>query len=161
MSVQVRPFTEADGSAFAKLNLRWIEELFGIEESDRRQLENPWKAIIEPGGTIAIAEIDGEAIGCGALVPPHHDPDDGRKWLELVKMATSPEAQGQGVGAKVLDFLINEAKRQDCEAIWLETNDKLGAATRLYERKGFRRLASEEAWPTPYARCNLQMVLEL
>nr|WP_247713946.1 GNAT family N-acetyltransferase [Qipengyuania xiamenensis] len=141
--------------------MRWIEEYFGVEESDRKQLDDPHGTILAPGGTIAIAELDGDVVGCGALVPPHHLPEDGLAWLELVKMATAPEAQGAGVGGKVLDFLIEEARKQGCDAIWLETNETLTAATRLYERKGFRRLSCEELWPTPYARCNLQMVLTL
>lgn len=161
MSIRVRQFVDADGPRFAELNLRWIEELFGVEESDRSQLGDPKSTILEPGGTIAIAELDGAVVGCGALIPPHYQPTDGRRWLEVVKMATDPKAQGRGVGAMVLDFLIDIARRQGCEALWLETNDSLGAATRLYERTGFRRLSRNDCWPTPYARCNLQMVLNL
>ncbi len=161
----VRSFNEpdpaADAAAFASLNLRWIEEMFGVEESDRKQLLDPLGTIIEPGGTIAIAELDGAIVGCGALIVPHIDPGDGRNWFELVKMATHPAAQGKGVGMAVLDFLTHYAKALGAGAIWLETNDRLGAATRLYQRKGFRRLDHGELWPTPYARCNLQMVLEL
>lgn len=74
-------------------------------------------------------------------------------------MATGPEAQEAGVAGRVLDFLIEQPQEQGCEAIWLETNDTLAAATRLYERKAFRRLPCEQLRPTPYARCNLQMVL--
>lgn len=162
MSLAVRPFRDdKDVEIFRELNLRWIRQFFGVEDSDSRQLDDPRKAILEPGGTIAIAEWDGKPVGCGALVPPHHVRDDGRHWLELVKMATDPSAQGKGVASAVLDFLFEVAREQGCEAIWLETNDKLDAATRLYERKGFRKLACNELWPTPYERCNLQMVREL
>ena len=158
MTVSIRYFAAGDASKFRELNLRWIREHFGVEESDSKQLEDPQATILDPGGTIAIAEFDGNVVGCGALVPPHHVPDDGRKWLELVKMATDPSAQGRGVASAVLDFLFDSARQQGSDAIWLETNDRLGAATRLYERKGFRRLECGELWPTPYERCNLQMV---
>lgn len=161
MTLIVRKFTDEDAEDFARLNLRWIKEMFGVEESDSKQLHDPQGTILEPGGMIAIAELDGEVVGCGALVPPHHTPDDETEWLELVKMATDPHAQGNGIGSHIMDFLIDQAKARGCEAIWLETNDRLGAATRLYERKGFRRLEERELWPTPYERCNLQMVLDL
>lgn len=161
MSVVVRSYRPEDAKAFADLNLRWIRELFGVEESDSKQLDDPQAAILDPGGVIAIAELDGNAVGCGALVPPHHLPDDGRKWLELVKMATDPAAQGRGIAGLVLDFLVAHARKEGADAIWLETNDQLKAATRLYERKGFRRLECNELWPTPYERCNLQMIREL
>ncbi|WFL77046.1 GNAT family N-acetyltransferase [Altererythrobacter arenosus] len=161
MTLIVRRYHDDDAEDFAQLNLRWIEEMFGVEESDRQQLLDPQGSILDPGGVIAIAELDGEVVGCGALVPPHHSPDDGQEWLELVKMATDPDAQGKGVASQVMTFLIDEARARGCDALWLETNDRLGAATRLYERKGFQRLEGDELWPTPYQRCNLQMVLEL
>ena len=92
---------------------------------------------------------------------PHMSPPDGRKWLEVVKMATDPDAQGHGLGGAIMDYLIDCALQAGAAALWLETNDKLAAATRLYERKGFKRLTDAEQWPTPYERCNLQMALEL
>lgn len=159
--ITVRQFRDGDEDAFAALNLRWIEQFFVVEDSDRAQLENPQDNILASGGTIAIAESDGVVVGTAGLVPPHWTPDDGRRWLELVKMATDPAAQGQGVASKVIDFLISEAEQAGIDAIWLETNSSLAAAVRLYERHGFRRLDQDALWPTPYARCNLQMVREL
>ena len=44
----IRPFAPADAPAFAALNRRWIEEMFGMEEKDVRQLEHPKDAILDP-----------------------------------------------------------------------------------------------------------------
>ncbi|MEO1731398.1 MAG: GNAT family N-acetyltransferase [Pseudomonadota bacterium] len=153
----IRAFRAGDAAAFASLNRRWIEELFGMEEEDRRVLETPEEAIIAPGGYIAIADIDGETVGTGALMMSDEHPE----MLELVKMATDPKAQGKGIGSAVMDHLIAVAKERGAKQIWLETNDKLSAATALYKRKGFRTLAADDLHPTPYSRCNLQMVLDL
>jgi len=76
-------------------------------------------------------------------------------------MATDPSAQGKGIGAAILDRLVDQAVSIGATRIWLETNDQLAAATSLYKRKGFVALAQDELWDTPYARCNLQMVLPL
>ncbi|MEM9084554.1 MAG: GNAT family N-acetyltransferase [Pseudomonadota bacterium] len=156
-SLQIRPFQSGDAEHFARLNRRWIEEFFGMESEDAKVLSAPEAEILDPGGYIAIADLEGEIVGTGAL----NVPEKPSKWLELVKMATDPEAQGKGVGSAVLDHLIGVARERGAQAIWLETNDKLGAATRLYARKGFRPLSKEEEHPTPYSRCNLQMVLTL
>ncbi|CAN0598983.1 unnamed protein product, partial [Laminaria digitata] len=86
---------------------------------------------------------------------------DGRKWLEIVKMAARKDLRGQGIGQAVMAALIEQARDMDADAIWLETNADLTAAIRLYERNGFRHLGPDELWPTPYARCNVQMVLTL
>jgi len=158
---KLREFTAKDGPAFAALNRRWIDEMFGMEEQDARQLDYPQKTIIEPGGYIAVADVNGWVVGTGAIIPASHAPDDGKTWMEVIKMATDPSAQGHGIGAAVLDRLIEVARDRGADAVWLETNDKLEAATALYKRKGFRALGADEIWQTPYARCNLQMVLTL
>ena len=103
----------------------------------------------------------GKVVGTGAILPPHHDPQEGRKWLEIVKMAAQKNLRGQGIGRAVLEALIDQGRKMGADAIWLETNSDLKAATRLYEKCGFRHLSEDELWPTPYARCNVQMVLDL
>ncbi|QFT77890.1 GNAT family N-acetyltransferase [Erythrobacter sp. THAF29] len=157
----IREFTPHDAAAFASLNRAWIEEMFGMEEKDRRQLEYPQKTILEPGGYIAVADARGWVVGTGAILPAAYAPEDGNSWMEIVKMATEPSAQGQGIGAAVLDRLIEEGRQRGANRIWLETNSQLEAATALYEKKGFVALSAEEAWETPYLRCNLQMTMAL
>jgi GNAT superfamily N-acetyltransferase len=157
----VRNFTQADAPAFAALNRRWIDEIFGAEEEDLRILGHPEREIIAKGGQIAVADQSGWIVGTGAIIPPHHQPDDGKRWLEVIKMATDPSAQGRGIGGAILDHLIDFARTKGADALWLETNSKLEAATALYRKAGFRTLSPDDAWPTPYQRCNLQMVMEL
>ena len=102
----IRPFAPADAPAFAALNRRWIEEMFGMEEKDERQLGHPKDAILDPGGYIAVAERNGWIMGTGAILPAANPPDDGRKWMEVVKMATDPSIQGRGIGGAVLDLSL-------------------------------------------------------
>ena len=161
MSVSTRLYQAADRQAFIDLNRDWIEEYFMLEASDREQLEELEASILGKGGRIVIAELDGVVVGTGAILPPHHDPGDGRKWLEIVKMAARKDLRGQGIGRAVMDALIAEGRSMKADAIWLETNANLKAAIRLYERSGFRHLADAQLWPTAYARCNVQMVLDL
>ncbi len=159
--VAVRSFATGDAEAFASLNLEWIEKLFEVEESDRRQLLRPQDTILAQGGAILMAELGSEIVGTGAIVAPHHEPNDGRTWMEVVKMATTPAVRGKGVGGMILDGLISLAKSQGIDALWLETNSSLDAATRLYRKHGFIELEEHQKWPTPYERCNLQMALVL
>ena len=162
MSVTTRLYQASDRQAFIDLNRDWIEEYFvALEESDREQLEELEASILDKGGRIIVATIDDRVVGTGAILPPPHDPGDGRKWLEIVKMAARKDVRGQGIGQAVMDALIAEGRSMEADAIWLETNADLKAAIRLYERSGFRHLGSDDLWPTAYARCNVQMVLEL
>ncbi|WP_417621905.1 GNAT family N-acetyltransferase [Parasphingorhabdus sp.] len=161
MSITTRLYRPEDRQAFIDLNRDWIEDYFVLEDSDREQLEELETSILGKGGQIIVALLDDIIVGTGAILPPHHDPGDGRKWLEIVKMAAQKELRGQGIGRAVLEALIAEGRSMKAHAIWLETNGELKAAIRLYERCGFRHLASDDLWPTPYARCNVQMVLAL
>lgn len=157
----VRPFQPSDGPAFAALNRRWIGELFELEDKDVQQLDHPQTSILDKGGHIAMADAGGWVVGTGAILPAALAPDDGQSWMEVVKMTTDLSAQRSGVGSAILADLIDFARGGDAGAIWLETNSRLEAATALYEKFGFRALADDECWDTPYARCNMQMVLKL
>lgn len=161
MSLITRLYQPSDRQSFIDLNLAWIEESFSVENSDRDQLENLEASILAKGGRIVIAELDDQVVGTGAILPPHHDPQDGHNWLEIVKMAARKDLRGRGIGRAVLESLIEQAKEMSGDAIWLETNSDLKAATFLYEKCGFQHLTKDALWPTPYARCNLQMVLKL
>lgn len=161
MTVTTRRYQVADRQTFIDLNRDWIEEYFVLEDSDRQQLEELEAFILAKGGQIIVALIDDQVVGSGAILSPHHDPEDGQKWLEIIKMAAQKDLRGQGIGRAVLEALIEEARSMEADAIWLETNADLKAAIRLYERCGFQHLSVDDLWPTPYARCNVQMVLEL
>ncbi|EAQ30172.1 transcriptional regulator, MarR family protein [Erythrobacter sp. NAP1] len=160
-AILIREFRSSDAEAFAALNLRWIEADFGVEDEDRRQLEHPQETIMDPGGAIAVAECDGKVVGTGALIPAHRPPSGEGRWGEIIKMATDPDHQGRGIASAIIDHLIEAARERGMDHLWLETNDKLQAATALYKRKGFTPLSSEDKWSTPYSRCNLQMVLTI
>ncbi|MEE2877431.1 MAG: GNAT family N-acetyltransferase [Pseudomonadota bacterium] len=154
--VRVRPYQASDGAAFKALNLAWIEQLFAVEPSDLHQLENPQATIIDKGGAVLIAEADGEIVGTAGLVVGHE-----AGTLELVKMSARADLQGKGIGKALMQACINEARAIGAQRIWLESNRKLDAALALYRKSGFRELGGDELTPSPYGRCDIQMVLEL
>lgn len=156
----IRPFEPRDSKAFADLNLAWIKEDFVVEASDREQLGDPQASIIAKGGRIIMAEIDGEVCGCGAVLPAHIQPFADKYYVEIVKMAAKTGMRGHGIGGAVMARLIEEARAMTADGIWIETAEKLVAANRLYRSSGFRELSSEEFWPTPYGRCNTQLLLD-
>lgn len=158
IAFSIRAFTHHDAAAFEALNRAWIEEHFALEETDRQQIGDPQGAIIDKGGFIAIGEGEGRVVATGGIKPVPGPVADGRCWMEVVKMATDPAARGRGLGGAVLERLLAFARERGAHAVWLETNDRLAAALRLYRRHGFTPLAPGEQWPTPYSRCNLQMM---
>jgi GNAT superfamily N-acetyltransferase len=152
----VRDYTSADAIAFRDLNLAWVEAYFTVEPEDRAQLEDPQKHILDKGGAILIVEYEGEAVGTVGLVPGH-----GKGILELIKMSARTDVQGKGIGRALMAAALAKSRDMGAKQIWLETNTKLAAALALYRKFGFRELTGEELTPTPYDRCNCQMLLDL
>jgi len=152
----VRDFTHKDAAAFRDLNLAWVEQYFTVEDEDRAQLNDPQVHILDKGGAILMAELAGEAVGTVGLVPGHDE-----DTLELIKMSARSDVKGQGIGRALMDAAIEKARVMGASKLWLETNTSLEAALALYRKSGFRELTGDELTPTPYDRCNCQMVLDL
>jgi putative acetyltransferase len=155
MDLIIRPLRDdADANAFRTLNEEWIARSFAIEEQDRRQLDDPVAAYIDTGGEILIAELDGRAVGCVALVP------DGTGAYELSKMAISPQLRGRGAGRALLTAAIDHARRMGARSLFLGSSRKLTNAVHLYESVGFEHVAPESLH-MPYARADVFMRLVL
>lgn len=140
--------------AFKELNEAWIKTYFKLEDEDRKVLEHPQEAIIDKGGAIVVAVLEGEPVGVCALVPM----DDPRYDFELAKMAVAPTVQGRGIGRKLAYEILDEARRKGATRIYLESNTVLGPAIKLYRSLGFTEITDHQS---PYQRCNIQMGLEL
>lgn len=134
--------------AFRSLNEEWIQRYFQMEETDRQQLSNPEKAIIEKGGSVLVALLEETPVGVVALIP------HGEQCLELAKMAVSPRAQGRGIGEALASKAIENAKASGAKRVYLESNSALKPAIALYQKLGFRHVKSE---PSPYSRVDTYM----
>jgi GNAT superfamily N-acetyltransferase len=60
------------------------------------------------------------------------------KVLYIDDLTTLSEARSKGYAASLLDWLIDHAKSQGCQAVHLDTGYARHAAHRLYLRKGFQ-----------------------
>lgn len=137
--------------AFAALNREWLERYFSIEPEDERLFASPEETILAPGGYIIFAQVDGELVGTAALVKR----EDG---YEFSKMAVSPRYQGLGLGRKIAEGLIAQAREIGLPFIRLMSNTALQPAIRLYESLGFKVIPLNN---TLYVRSNIAMRLDL
>ena len=119
--------------------MRWwhVEQLLPVE----RALfgEEPWTARTfwsELGQLdtrhYVVALSEGEVVGYAGLCDY---PDEA--WVQT--MAVAPAAQGQGLGARLLLELLDEAARRGQRTVRLEVRSDNAPAQRLYERHGFVR----------------------
>jgi putative acetyltransferase len=153
--VLIRSFRPEDAIDFRRLNEEWITRYFRLEEKDSRTLDDPGKHILAAGGYIAMAVAEKVAVGCCALIRL----DD--TSFEVAKMAVTLSWQGRGLGRKLLEHVIAEARRLRAGRLYLETNSKLTPAIRLYESFGFSHLPADPVTPSPYRRADVYMELFL
>lgn len=148
--IQIKHYNPIYKDDFIRLNREWIERWFEIESSDLKTFETV-DDIVKNGGQIFLAIDDEEerCVGCCALV---HHKDSNR--YELAKMAVSEACQGQGVGKKLMESLINYAEAIGVKSIFLEGNTKLEASIHLYQSFGFQQIPITDC---RYDRCNILM----
>jgi ribosomal protein S18 acetylase RimI-like enzyme len=130
--LRIVEFRDELAGAFHDINAEWINAMFVMEDVDRRVLENPREMIVDPGGVILFAELEGHGIvGAGAL-----------RWsepgqLELTKMGVKSGLRGLKAGEFLLDALIARAATMKPERLYLLTSTRCEAAIHLYEKCGF------------------------
>jgi putative acetyltransferase len=155
IDLAIRDFKPGDEVAFRKLNEEWITRYFSVEPKEEALLADPQGTILDPGGRIFFAVLDGQPVGCCALraIAPGE--------FEVAKMAVTESCQRSGIGRRLLEKVIAEARAIGAHRLYLETNIKLSTAIRLYESMGFRHLPPERIVPSSYARANVYMELYL
>lgn len=65
---------------------------------------------------------------------------------ELLNLCLAPEAQGRGLGARLLSHLLDRARARDCDEVFLEVRDSNGAARRLYRKAGFQEIGRRRGY---------------
>ncbi len=145
-------FEPRHAEAWRTLNEAWIERWFTIEAKDRQVLDDPQGAILAKGGRIFMAERDGEAFGCVALLTLA---DGG---LEVAKMTVAESARGSGLGRRLMEACVEAGRAAGAPRLYLETNSGLKPALALYRSFGFREL---DRAGSDYRRCDVWMELPL
>jgi putative acetyltransferase len=103
-----------------------------------------------PGGRLLLATGEGNegsdnAAGCGALRGLEHG------VCEMKRLYVRPELRGNGLGQRLVEALIAEAREIGYERMVLDTLPSMEKAHKLYGRFGFREIASYQKDPIPGA----------
>ena len=153
--IGIRQFRPGDAAAFWRLNEEWITRFFRIEPKEAPILADPQKTILDLGGRIFFATAGERCVGCCALIRMTD------KEFEVAKMAVEPSYQGVGIGRRLLQAAIKEARSAAAQRLYLETNHVLKPAIRLYESVGFKHIDANPIVPSPYARADVYMEMIL
>lgn len=133
---------------FKRLNLKWLTELFKVEESDIKQLDNPEESIVNIGGEIFFLIDENKVIGTIAIIPRDHE-------CELSKLAIDDGYKGKKLSSLLVDKCIEWAKNKQYPSIMLLCNTDLVPAINLYKKHGF--VTAHLGQHPDYVRCNIVM----
>lgn len=161
MNMEIEVLVTSDIMAYAKdfrrINEDWITNNFHMEESDIQVLNDPQKYILDKGGNVFIALLNGEPVGTCALIVKS------LFTCELAKMAVDPKARGLGIGYLLGTSVIKKAHERGFKRVVLEGNTKMAASISLYRKLGFEKipLGDIKKEQAIHDRCNIFMELRI
>ena len=88
-----------------------------------------------PNGRLYIAYLENQAAGCIALRQINDTA------CEMKRLYVRPQFGGKKIGETLVDTIISDAKEIGYESMLLDTFPSLDKAIKLYEKKGFYRIA--------------------
>ena len=100
---------------------------------------------VPPSGRLALAIEDAGVAGCVALRPV----DDTR--AEMKRLYVRPAFRGRGIGAALLEYVIQEARSAGYVEIVADTMPVMADALDLYKQRGFELTGPYTDEPTPGA----------
>jgi putative acetyltransferase len=140
MNIIIRPIEPADNPALAALIRLTLEE-FGVARAGTVYYDPSTDALCEffqrDKAAYYVAVSDGKIIGGAGIYPTDGLPAD---TCELVRMYLAPAARGLGMGKKLLELCLEQAREFGFGRIYLETLHELNAALKFYKKMGFRYL---------------------
>lgn len=95
-----------------------------------------------PRRDYVVAVDGGRILGYGGI-------DVAGDVADIMTIATVPEAQGQGLGRRILEDLVQRAERRGATALLLEVRADNASARRLYDTSGFEVISVRRRYYQP------------
>jgi putative acetyltransferase len=156
----IRKIKQEDNAAIAAIVKQVMEEFNADPKTTvlgDPSLHTMFQNYQQPGAIYYVVEIDNKIIGgCGIRKLDGAD----NSICELQRMFLLPETRGKGIGKKLIELCINDAKHFNYKKIYLESLKQMSGAIFLYEKSGFKRI-SQPLGNTGHGGCDVNMILGL
>ena len=157
-SISIRPIQERDNAVIAALIRAVLTEMevpkIGSAFADP-SLDYMYQHYLADKGAYYVVEVDSVVMaggGFGSL------PGAPTGVCELQKMYMLPQARGLGLGQKMIERCISDAKSMGYSQCYLETLPNMQAAQKLYLKMGFRYIDAPMG-STGHNACPVWMLL--
>jgi GNAT superfamily N-acetyltransferase len=126
----VQPFDLVDQPAAKALILQGLEEHWGeLDRSLNPDLNDIASTYAD--GIFLCAWLDAELVGTGAIMPEREG------VMRVMRMSVQRERRRMGIASRLLQALLDEARRRGCHTVVLETTETWADAIGFYLRHGF------------------------
>ena len=106
-------------------------------------VDKQFSELKDPNTLFLIAEIEGKAVGYVKLrANSKSDSVTGRKPIEMERIYSLKDYIGKGIGAKLMQSSIKEAKDRGFDCLWLGVWENNERAILFYEKWGFHKVGS-------------------
>jgi diamine N-acetyltransferase len=145
VTIVYRTASAADAAALAELGAHTFTDTFGhlYQPSDleiflqNHSPENWDKELNDPAFEVRVAELDGKLVGYVKLGPPHLPFEPRGEAAELRQLYVVEEVKGQGVAHELIRWVIERARDQRADYLYLSVFTDNHRARRFYEKYGF------------------------
>jgi len=132
------------------------KSLFGAKASKPHPDHATFKSTYShPNGRLLVASTPTEEIA-GIIAYRNYDGrfkhpelafDETAKVVEVVRLFVQPELRGQGIATSLIKALVETAREDDVQVMYLHTHPFLPGAQYLWEKEGWRVVVKEEEEP--------------
>ena len=121
--------------------LTTLDSLKQTSNMDKNRAEEVFETInSNPNHIIVIAELDGKVVGTTTLLIEPKFIHDGGLVGHIEDVVVEKNVQGQGIGNKIVKFLLEVAKNRGCYKTILNCTEDV---KEFYEKMGFKHTANE------------------
>ncbi len=113
------------------------DDLDTVVAIEQRAFSHPWSRKLYEDALSSyqchVLEQDGRHLGHAVM---QYIVDE----AHLLNIVIAVDHQGQGLGARLLEQLLEQARERNCSSCFLEVRESNDSAYRLYERFGFNEI---------------------
>ena len=156
----IRPIRKSDNPRVARIIRDVMTEFDAVGEGysiNDPEVDDMYGAYPTEDSAFFVITLENKVLGC-AGVGPLSGAD--KKTCELRKMYFVNELRGTGMGTKLLNLCMDEARRLSYEICYLETLEHMTHARHLYRKHGFEPL-DKPMGTTGHSSCDSWMACSL
>jgi len=120
------------------------DDVVAVSDIERRSYEFPWshgvfRDCLLAGYFCTVIERENLAVGYGILSVAAGE-------AHILNLCVDPSFRDLGYGERLLDEVLDWARREDVKEVFLEVRPSNEKAIALYAKKGFRQISNRPAY---------------